>query len=476
MNRNGSTLMNGIEPIIARALAIELDRVTDDLHYQSISEWSSLGHVALMVELERHLGITIEDDTFLELRSVPAIREFAQLPKPDDRSMTAEPAAGSTGAGRPPVTVHRGLENVYFDRTTITRIDGDEGALEYRGYSIHDLAEHASFEETAWLLIHGDLPDAGQLQEFRDQLRAAAAELPSSIIDLLRTMAGAHPMEALRTAVSAIGAAYSTGRDESYEDAYLAAVRLIGQIPVLIAAHHAFRTGRELQSPAPDASHATRFLQLLRGWQPSPTESRFVDRELVVHADHGSNASAFAARVAKSCGANMHAAVTAAIATFSGPLHGGAAERVTDLVDAVGHPDNAQAYVSDRFARNLPVMGFGHRVYRTEDPRVRHLRSMAAELSRQQGDSRGLEIVLAVVEAMKPYARHGIEPNVDLYAGLIYRLLGLPDDLSVPMFVAGRIAGWAAQALEQQRNNVLIRPLLDYVGPSGRRHIPGRPA
>jgi len=474
MNPKGSTLMPVIEPIIARALAIEVDRVTDDLSYQSISEWSSLGHVALMVELERHLGVTIGEDTFLELRSVPAIREFAQAGPPDERSTTAESPAPPAKAGSS-VTVHRGLENVYFDRSTITRIDGEEGALEYRGYSIHDLAEHASFEETAWLLLHGDLPDAGQLREFRDQLHADS-ELPDSVLALLRTMADAHPMEALRTAVSALGATHSTGRDESTEDAARAAVRLIAQIPVLIAAHHAVRTGRELPRPAQDASHATRFLHLLRGEQPSPTESRFVDTELVVHADHGSNASAFAARVAKSCGSNMHAAVTAAIATFSGPLHGGAAERVIDLVDAVGHPDNARAYVRDRFARNLPVMGFGHRVYRTEDPRVRHLRAMAAELSRQRGDSRGYDIVLAVVEAMKPYARHGIEPNVDLYAGLLYRSLGLPDDLAVPMFVAGRIAGWAAQALEQQRNNVLIRPLLDYVGPSGRRYLPGRAA
>jgi citrate synthase len=211
---------------------------------------------------------------------------------------------------------------------------------------------------------------------------------------------------------------------------------------------------------------------MLFGKAPSPSIVRFIEKDLIMHADHSANASAFAARVAIGCRANLHAAITAAIAAFSGSLHGGAAERVMDLIDAVGTPENAATYVRDCLDRNQPVMGFGHRVYRVEDPRVRHLREAARDLSREQGDMRGLAIIEAVVQAMEPYARHGVGPNVDLYAGLVYRLLGLPDDLAVPIFVAGRMAGWVAQALEQKSNNVLIRPLLHYTGATGREYRP----
>lgn len=457
-----------VEPIIARALAIEVHRINDDLCYQSINEWNSLGHVALMVELEKQLGVSIEDDLFLELRSVTAIREFVRTY--NQGPLTELPKLTVRSTQDHSISVHRGLENVYFDRSTITRIDGESGELEYRGYSIHDLAERASFEETAWLLLHDDLPDAEQLRMFQEELRSSR-EIPPLVIDLLRALADAHPMEALRTAVSALGALNSSGGDESYDAATRSAVGLIAQVPILIATHHALRTGRDLPVPASDASHAAHFLHLLLGEEPSLVATQFVNKQLIVHADHGSNASTFAARVATGCRANMHAAINAAIAAFSGSLHGGAAERVTDLLDEVNDPINAPAYVRDRFERNLPVMGFGHRVYRTEDPRVRHIRATAAELSRQQGETHGMEIIQSVVEAMKPYARHGIEPNVDLYAGLVYRLLGLPDDLAVPMFIVGRIAGWGAQVLEQHRNNVLIRPLLDYIGPRGRPYV-----
>ncbi|MDI5973800.1 citrate/2-methylcitrate synthase [Streptomyces sp. SL13] len=454
--------MSSVDQLIARTLGIDEGRVTEDLEYQSIREWDSLGHVSLMVALEGAYGVTVDDELTLALRTVGAIREFAG----GDRSPGPAPADAESAR----TIVHRGLEGIRFDHTTVTRIDGAEGVLEYRGYSIHDLAEHACFEEVAHLLVNGELPDAAALEAFGKELRAHR-ELPAPVLELARSLAHAHPVEALRTCVSALGAfgpARARGTDESQEEARAAGVALIARIPMLVAAHHAFRSGREPLVPAEDSSYAEAFLTVLLGERPTPAAVRFINKGFIVHADHSSNASAFTARVAIGCRAGMTAALTAAIAAFAGSVHGGAAERVVGLIDAVGSADRAEEYVAALQARNEPVMGFGHRVYRTEDPRVRHLRSTVVELSQERGDTAGLDILDAVAAAMRPYGRHGVAPNVDLYAGLAYRLLGLPDDLSVAMFVVGRTAGWVAQALEQQANNVLIRPLLDYVGPRSR--------
>jgi len=460
--------MGSVDALIARTLGISEDRVTDALEYQSIREWDSLGHVSLMVALENAYGVTVDDELTLALRSVAAIREFAE-------GEGADPAPAAVAEERR--TVHRGLDGVSFDQTTITRIDGAEGVLEYRGYSIHDLAERASFEEVAYLLVHGELPDAAALSAFEKELGAARA-LPGPVLDLARSLAHAHPMEALRTCVSALGGFGSrrdAGTDETYEQARETGIALIARIPMLVAAHHAFRSGREPLIPAEETPYADAFLTALLGERPTPAAVRFINKGFIVHADHSSNASAFAARVAIGSRAGMTAALTAAVATFAGSVHGGAAERVVRLVDQVGSPERAEEYVAELRGRGEPVMGFGHRVYRTEDPRVRHLRDTVVELSRERGDRSGLDILDAVATAMRPYGRHGLAPNVDLYAGLAYRLLGLPDDLAVPLFVIGRTAGWVAQALEQQSNNVLIRPLLDYVGPTG-REFPARPA
>lgn len=466
-----------IDAIIAHVLGISIDRIQDDLAYQSIPEWDSLRHVTLMIALETEFGIKINDQLIVQLHSVNAIRQFVQSRSTphaassdtEQRSTAPTPLHAVKPAG---VMVHRGLEGVYFDRSTITHIDGERGTLEHRGYSIHDLVQEASFEETAWLLLHGELPSAEELANFQTTLRSQRA-LSSTVLDLIHTLAQAHPMEVLRTGISVLGAIASESPSESHSSMLHSGIRLIAQMPTLIAAHHAIRSGREPIAPQPHLSHAENFYYMLFGQAASPSAVRFIDQDLIVHADHGSNASTFTARIAIGCRSNLHAAITAAIATFSGSLHGGAAERVIELIDAVGSPENAEAYVQDCLHRNQPVMGFGHRVYRTEDPRVCHLREAARKLSLERNDTKGLAIVEAVVKAMEPYALHGVGPNVDLYAGLAYRLLGLPDDLAVPMFVAGRIAGWVAQALEQDSNNVLIRPRLHYVGAKHRQYRAG---
>ena len=450
-----------VERLIASTFRIPVDQVTDDLEYQEIRQWDSLGHVALMVALERAYGRQIDNRLTVELRSVAAIKAFAgRAPR------NASPAPGQS--------VRRGLDGVAFDRTEITFIDGVAGELEYRGYSIHDLVERTTFEDVAHLLIFGKLPDAAARDAFVKQL-AAGRTVPQPVLEILRSLRDAHPMDALLVAVPALqayGVARISGRDESYDEARSAGIGLIAAIPMLVAAHHAYRSGREFVAPAEHLSQAEAFLTALLGTEPTATAVRFVNNSFVIHADHSSNASTFVARVATGCRAGVNASVTAAIAAFAGSLHGGAAERAVRLVDRVGDPENAQRYVDEARERNEPIMGFGHRVYRTEDPRVRHLRATVLELSRECRDNSGLRILDAVASAMAPYRRHGLAPNVDLYAGLAYRLMGLPDDLAVPIFVTGRTAGWVAQILEQHSNNVLIRPLLDYVGPHG-RHVSG---
>lgn len=317
--------------------------------------------------------------------------------------------------------------------------------------------------------MNGELPDQGALEVFRKEL-SARRELPAPVLDLIRSLAEAHPTDALRTCVSALGALTpgDRSRDETPAESREAGLTLLARIPMIVAAHHAVRNGREPLVPQEDLPYAEAFLTALLGQAPTPAAVRFINKGFIVHADHSSNASTVAARVAVGSRAGMNAAITAALAVFAGSVHGGAAERAVKLVDAVGSPENAPRYVAERFGSSEPVMGFGHRVYRTEDPRVRHLRETVVELSRERGDESGLAILDAVAAAMEPYGRHGLAPNVDLYAGLAYRLLGLPDDLAIVLFAIGRTAGWVAQALEQQANNVLIRPLLDYQGPASR--------
>ena len=453
-----------VDPVIARVLGIDAAHLTDDLEYQSIQQWDSLRHVALMLALEETYGTKIDDSQMLELHSVAAIRAYvATLGQPRRESAPAAPAA--TVPGQP--VVHRGLEGIYFDRSQIARIDGEHGILEYRGYSIHDLAEHATFEQVAYLLIHGELPTAEAAGAFSAAL-AQARNVPAPVLALMHSLAHVHPMEALRSGVSLLGAYDPDCADLSRDAQLRCGIRLLAQVPILVAAHYAARQGRELAMPASDAPFAAHLLQMLHGKAASDFAVEVIDRDLIVHADHSSNASTFALRVVVGCRSGMYAAMTAAIAAFAGMLHGGAAEKVMDLIDDVGDAGNAAAYVAHKLERNEPVMGFGHRVYRTEDPRVRHLRDAALQASREQGDLHEYQTVQAVVEAMRPYARHGMDANVDLYAGLVYRKLGLPDELAVPMFVIGRMAGWLAQALEQYDNNVLIRPLLQYVGPTGK--------
>jgi len=369
------------------------------------------------------------------------------------------------------VKINRGLKGIYFERSGVSHIDGGKGELSYRGYSIHDLAAHATFEEVCYLLIHGELPNSDQLSAFDAEMKANRA-VPDAVLNIIDTCKDGHPMDVLRTAVSAL-AAMDAGSQETGEDAFLRnGIKLTAQVPTLIAAHEALRNGRDPVAPDDGLSHAANWLWMLKGEKPSADAARLADVDFVLHAEHGSNASSFAARVTVGTEANLHGAVVTALATLAGPAHGGAAEDVMKMVTEIGTPDKAAEYVKTKRGNREAVTGFGHRVYRAEDPRARHMRDGVKKLGEEMGAPEWYEILQAVVEAMKPYARHGLNVNVDFYSGVIYQLHGIPMDLYVPIFAIGRMPGWVIQCLEQQRGNILIRPLTLYNGPEMRDWLP----
>ena len=366
--------------------------------------------------------------------------------------------------------LHRGLKGVYFERSAVSSIDGRAGDLRYRGYSIHELAEHSSFEETAYLLIYGELPNHQQLLEFDNRLKEQRC-LPEPIFDTIKAIQNAHPMEVLRTCVSALGA-FDDNADDKSRDAVIAkGIRLTSQVPMIVAAHDQIRTGKDPIAPDQSISHAAHFLYSLTGELPTQEAVDIFDKDLVLHAEHGSNASAFTARVVTGTDANVYASMTAAIAALSGPAHGGAAENVMIMAKEVGEPERAAEYVKERRKNRLPIMGFGHRVYRAEDPRARHMKAGVKRLSEQMGDPYWYEILEALVEAMKPWSRHGVNVNVDFYSGVVYHLHGIAVDLFVPIFAIGRTPGWVVQILEQLETNILIRPLTVYNGPEPRTYV-----
>jgi len=367
--------------------------------------------------------------------------------------------------------IHRGLNGVYFDRSAASFIDGREGILLYRGYSIHDLASESTFEEVGYLLLHGELPNASELDEYKSVL-AEARTLPEPVVDVIRLVASAHPMDVLRTATSALSGFDPEVADNSHEATLRKGIRLTAQVPSIVTTHHRIRNGLEPVAPDPELGHAASFLYQLNGERASDDAVSLMDKDAILHAEHGSNASAFTARVVAGTDANLHAAVTAAIAALSGPAHGGAAENVMKMAQEIGEPEEAAAYVKALRKDRQPVMGFGHRVYRTEDPRARHMREGVERLSREMEQPKWYQILEATVEAMSPYARLGVNVNVDFYAGVVYYLLGVPEDLFVPIFAMGRVPGWGAQVLEQFEHNILIRPLTVYNGPEPRGYVP----
>jgi len=368
------------------------------------------------------------------------------------------------------VKINRGLKGIYFERSAVSHIDGSAGTLSYRGYSIDALATQSTFEEVCYLLIYGDLPTQAELADFDAKLKDAR-ELPASVYDVIRSTKDGHPMDVLRTATSALAALTPTSQDVSVDAFIENGIKLTSQVPMIIAAHDRIRNGEEPVAANKTLSHAANWLWMLKGEKPSDDAARLADVDFILHAEHGSNASSFAARVTIGTEANLHGAIVTALSTLAGPAHGGAAEDVMKMVREIGTPENAASYVKAKRANREAVTGFGHRVYRAEDPRARHMREGVRKLGEEMGAPEWYAILQGVVDAMKPYARHGLNVNVDFYSGVVYQLHGIPMDLYVPIFAIGRMPGWIIQCIEQLEGNILIRPLTLYNGAEPRDYV-----
>jgi citrate synthase len=363
-------------------------------------------------------------------------------------------------------TTKAGLEDVVATSSAICYLDGDRGVLAYRGLDIHDLADHATFEETCHLLWHGRLPTRAELGDLQSQL-ADARRLPEPVVRSMRSLPKVDGMDALRTLTSVL-AHYDPDATVSTPGVNLRkAVRLTGQICSLVATYGRLNAGGGPIDPDPAMGHAANFLYMLTGERPSAPAARAFDVALVLHADHELNASTFAARVAAATLTDLHSAIVSAIGTLKGPLHGGANADVMRLlleIGAGGTSDRVTQVIRAKLARKEKIPGFGHRVYRTEDPRATHLRRMSRELGQRKGEPTWFEMSQEIERIVTTEKR--IYPNVDFYSASTYHALGIPVELFTPIFAVSRISGWTAHVLEQYANNRLIRPRTEYVGPA----------
>jgi citrate synthase len=368
----------------------------------------------------------------------------------------------------------RGLENVVVASTRLSAIDGTAGRLSYVGYDIHDLAERATFEEVCYLLWYGELPNGAQLRDFTARL---AAERPLSETELLlvrTTPLSGHGMDALRTMVSALAQLDERAADTSSENVERIAIRIAAKMPTLVAAWDRARHGQEPIAPDPNLAHAANFLYMLHGKPPSAVAAHAFDTYLILLAEHGLNASTFAARVAIGAQADVYCAIVAAIGTLKGLLHGGANQKAMETFLAIGRPENARAYIDALLARHERLMGVGHRIYKVEDPRVRHLRRQVVALAAEgAGQWHAVADEVARVITEHPhFTRRQLYPNVEFYSAPLLYALGLPLDLFTTAFAMSRIAGWVAHIREQLADNRLIRPQADYNGPAPRAFVP----
>ena len=365
--------------------------------------------------------------------------------------------------------VQHGLEDVVALESRICFIDGRGGRLIYQGYDIRELAERSTFEEVAYLLWYGRLPTAKQLGDLRTRL-AGLRTLPPEVVEILdRIPKESNPMDVLRTAVSAI-AVFEPNETKPGSSSIGGALRLTAVIPTILAYLHRRRMGLPPLVQHPELSHAAWTLEAIRGTAPSELEARALDVALILHADHELNASTFAARVTASTLSDLYSAVTSAIGTLKGPLHGGANERVMELLAEAGTVDRVETLVRDKLARHERIMGFGHRVYKVEDPRATILREWSRRVGEAKGELRYYHLLRKLEEVV--HTEKGLYPNVDLYSGSVYTLLGIPKDLFTPLFAASRVTGWTAHVLEEYQDLRLIRPTAQYVGATDLTYVP----
>jgi len=366
----------------------------------------------------------------------------------------------------------KGLEGIVATNSSICYIDGDRGVLAYRGIDIHELADNSSFEETCYLLWFGRLPNRSELKDLQQKL-TAEQHLDAGIIGFLRSAPkSALPMDVLRTAVSALSFYDPDDRKNDHEANVRKAIRLTSHIGMIVAAYDRIRKGKDVVEPDRSFSHAANFLLQLNGTKPSATAERALDIALILHADHELNASTFAARVTAATLSDMHSAITSAIGALKGPLHGGANEAVFRILNTIEREKSDPiTYVRNMLAQKKKIPGFGHRVYRTEDPRATHLRAMSRDLGRSSGQPQWYDMSDRIEHFVK--AEKKLNANVDFYSASTYHVLGIDEDLFTPVFAVSRIGGWTAHVIEQLDDNRLIRPRAEYIGPDyPNRYVP----
>jgi citrate synthase len=372
------------------------------------------------------------------------------------------PTATSTSAGA-------GLRGVVAAQTTMSSVNGEEGILIYQGYNIHDLAENSTFEETIYLLWNGHLPKQNELDQLKQELRANY-EVRDDIIEMMKTFPkSSSPMDVLRTATSALSFYDTDGKDATVESGKKAAIRLTAQFPTIIAAWERIRNGNDVVAPDKDLDIAENFLYMMRGEKPSKEEARMLDICLILHADHGFNASTFTTRVISGTKADMYGAITGGIAALAGPLHGGANTEVMKALKEIGSVDNVESWLENKLANKEKVMGVGHAVYKTEDPRATWLRKFSEQMGNETGETKWFAISKKLEDLMKE--KKGLNPNVDFYSASTYYLMGIPLDLYTPIFAISRISGWTGHVLEQYANNKLIRPRAEFVGDKDKKYV-----
>jgi citrate synthase len=365
-----------------------------------------------------------------------------------------------------------GLEDVVVSTSEICFIDGREGRLLYRGYDVDDLVQHSSFEEVVYLLWHGTLPNRKELEAHVKALSSTATrKLHPKLVAILRQLPRkTTPMEVLRTGMSAMSAFDPDGDDNSREASMRKVMRLTAQMPTLVAAWERLRRGKAPIAPNPRLDLAANFLAMMFGTTPTPLAAKTFDVALILHADHEFNASTFAARVTAATLSDVYSAVVSGIGALKGPLHGGANEQVMRMVEQIKTPDRAESWIKKALADKARIMGFGHRVYRVEDPRAKHLRRLATELGEQAGKPQYVQILNTVARMVTEDKK--IYPNVDLYSGAAYAAMGIPTDQFTPIFAISRVAGWTAHVLEQHAHNRLIRPRAEYTGAARQQYVP----
>ncbi len=369
-----------------------------------------------------------------------------------------------------PPSPTKGLEGVIAASTRLSDVQGDVGKLIYCGYDIDELAGKVTFEEVVHLLHHNHLPNRKELHELKERL-ASSRELPAGVVKIIKTLPkDTPPMHAIRTAVSALGCFDTSSDDNSMDAQRQKAIRLIARIPIVTAYFHRARQDKSLLEPDPSLGEAANFLYLIDGEKPSAEKEKTLDLCYVLHADHGMNASTFSARVTIATLSDMYSAITTAIGTLKGPLHGGANEGVIRMLQEIGSLDKVDAYVAECLEQKKKIMGIGHRVYKTLDPRAPHLKRMAQILSSQLGEPKWIQMSDRIAEIM--LEKKHLHANVDFYSATVYYSLGIPTDLFTPIFAISRTAGWTAHVLEQLADNRLIRPQSLYTGPTGLKVVP----